>query len=153
MIASTVLGPFDKPMSEDDRVQALYELLRREVKVRVAGEGALPPVEVPEVIHGLLLQILKEMHEGKAVFVLPVSEDLTTQQAANVLGVSRPYFVKLLELGKLPYHLTGSHRRISLKDLKTYQQYRDRERHDALDRIAHEAELAGVYDKVLLPQE
>ncbi|HEY0795230.1 MAG TPA: excisionase family DNA-binding protein [Acidisarcina sp.] len=153
MITSTARAPFDKPVSEDARITALYELLRLEDKVIVTGEGELAPVEVPEVVHDLLLKILKGIQEGKAISILPVVEELTTQQAAGVLGVSRPYFVKLLESKKLPYHLTGSHRRVYLKDLMTYKQYRDRERHEALNRMAHESERAGVYDKVLLPQE
>jgi excisionase family DNA binding protein len=80
-------------------------------------------------------------------------QDLTTQQAAGMLGVSRPFFVKILESGKLPFHLTGTHRRVYLKDLLAYKQYRDNERHEALNRIAQEDERAGLYDKVLLPEE
>ena len=70
-----------------------------------------------------------------------------------MLGVSRPFFVKLLGSGKLPHYLTGTHRRVYLKDLLTYKQHRDRERHEALNRMAQEAEAAGLYDKVLLPEE
>lgn len=84
---------------------------------------------------------------------MPVMQDLTTQQAAELLGVSQPFFIKLLESGKLPHHLTGEHRRVYLKDLLAYKQHRDRERHEALNRMAQEAERLGLYDRVLLPEE
>ena len=80
-------------------------------------------------------------------------QDLTTQQAAALLGVSRPFFVKLLESGALPFHVTGTHRRVYLKDLSTYKEQRDRERRKALDQMAKETEELGLYDKVLLPDE
>ncbi len=82
---------------------------------------------------------------------MPVTQDLTTQRAADLLGISRPFFVKLPESGKLPFHLTGTHRRVYLKDLLAYKEHRDRERRDALDEMAREAEELGLYDKVLLP--
>ena len=80
-------------------------------------------------------------------------QDLTTQQAAALLGVSRQFFVKLLESGALPFHVTGTHRRVYLKDLLTYNEQRDRERRKALDQMAKETEELGLYDKVLLPDE
>lgn len=80
-------------------------------------------------------------------------QDLTTQQAAALLGVSRQFFVKLLESGALPFHVSGTHRRVYLKDLLTYKEQRDRERRKALDQMAKETEELGLYDKVLLPDE
>ena len=100
-----------------------------------------------------MLRILEGLQDGKAISIVPVMQDLTTQQAAGMLGVSRPFFVKILESGKLSFHLTGTHRRVYLKDLLAYKQYRDNERHEALNRIAQEDERAGLYDKVLLPEE
>lgn len=97
--------------------------------------------------------ILDGMQQGKTISIVPAMQDLTTQQAAALLGVSRPFFVKLLESGALPFHLTGTHRRVYLKDLLAYKEHRDRERHEALDQMAEEAEELGLYDKVLLPGE
>jgi excisionase family DNA binding protein len=57
------------------------------------------------------------MQQGKAISIVPVMQDLTTQQAATLLGVSRPFFVKLLESGAQPFYLTGTHRRVYLNDL------------------------------------
>jgi uncharacterized protein YbjQ (UPF0145 family) len=61
--------------------------------------------------------------------------------------------VKLLEAGKIAFHQAGTHRRVYLKDLLEYKQQRDRDRHEALDRMAQEADEAGLYDKVLLPDD
>jgi excisionase family DNA binding protein len=108
---------------------------------------------LPDAVYELLLRILDGMQQGKAISIVPVMQDLTTQRAAGLLGVSRPFFVKLLESGKIPFHLTGTHRRVYLKDLLAYKEQRDRERLDALDQMAREAEELGLYDKVLLPDE
>ena len=78
-------------------------------------------------------------------------QDLTTQEGANFLGVSRPFLVKLLETGNLRYHMTGTHRRVYLKYLMEYRLQRDREKMDAINQIVAFEEDAGLYDKVLLP--
>ena len=67
--------------------------------------------------------------------------------------MSRPFLVKLLEAGKIAFHQAGTHRRVYLKDLLEYKQQRDRDRHEALDRMGREAEADELYDKVLLPEE
>ena len=68
------------------------------------------------------------------------------------LGVSRPYLIKLLEAGDLPFHKAGSHRRVYLKDLVDYQKRRDAERKAALNRIAKEAFESGLYDRTSIPE-
>ena len=92
------------------------------------------------------------MQAGKAVSIVPEHQQLTTQRAANLLGVSRPLLVRLLEDGKLPFHMAGTHRRIYLNDLFAYQQRRDEERHDAMNRMARMEMDAGTYDKVALSE-
>lgn len=153
MAASSTLDPVSLPAAQEEQAHALHELLRREGKAHLVGKGGEPAVELPDAVYDLLLRILERMQEGKAISIVPVMQNLTTQQAAELLGVSRPFFVKLLESGSLPYHLTGTHRRVYLKDLLDYKQHRDQERHESLDRMAQEAERAGLYDKVLLPDQ
>ena len=68
-----------------------------------------------------------------------------------MLGVSRPFFVKLLETNQLPYYLAGTHRRVYLQDLLVYKQDRDQQRHEALNQMVREADEQGLYDQVLLP--
>ncbi len=71
------------------------------------------------------MNILGELAAGNAVQIVPVHAELTTQEAANILNVSRPYMVKLLEEGKLPHHKTGRHRRVLFSDLMEYKKKRD----------------------------
>ena len=92
------------------------------------------------------------MEAGKFVSVVAAHHELTTQDAANIVGVSRPFLVRLLEEDKLPFHRTGSHRRVYLSDLLDYKTKRDRARHEAIRRLAQEDAEAGVYDKVILPR-
>lgn len=152
-MATSTLDPVSLPASQEEQVHALHELLRREGRARLVGRGGEPAIELPDAVYELLLRILDGMQQGKAISIVPVMQDLTTQQAATLLGVSRPFFVKLLESGALSFHLTGTHRRVYLKDLLAYKEHRDRERREALDQMAKEAENLGLYDKVLLPDE
>jgi excisionase family DNA binding protein len=151
-MTTSVADPVFLPPSEKAQAHALHELLSREGRARLVGKGGEPAIELPDAVYGLLLRILARMQEGKAISIVPVMQDLTTQQAATLIGVSRPYFVRLLEAGKLPFHLTGTHRRVYLKDLMDYKQRRDHERHEALDRMAQEAERLGIYDQVVVPE-
>jgi excisionase family DNA binding protein len=91
------------------------------------------------------------MQLGRAIVLIPENQQLTTQRAADLLGVSRPHLIKLLDAGELPYHKAGSHRRIYLKDLIAYQKLRDAERKAALNRIAREAFESGLYDRTGIP--
>lgn len=152
-MASSIFDPVSLPASQEEQVHALHELLRREGRARLIGRGGEPAVELPDAVYELLLRILDGMQQGNAISIVPVMQNLTTQQAAALVGVSRPFFVKLLESGALPFHLTGTHRRVYLKDLLAYKEHRDRERREALDQMAKEAEDVGLYDKVLLPDE
>ena len=118
----------------------------------MAGEKGRK-LPLPGVVAGLLDEILKNMRAGKAVSIVPEHQQLATQRAAaNLLGVSRPFLVRLLEEGKLPFHMTGSHRRVYLKDLLAYKTRRDKERHDSNVRMARMAMEAGMYDRVVLPE-
>ncbi|MDZ8051169.1 MAG: helix-turn-helix domain-containing protein [Aulosira sp. ZfuVER01] len=82
---------------------------------------------------------------GQAVAVVPEERELTTQQAANFLNVSRPYLIKLLEQGEIPYIQVGSHRRVLFDDLKKYKQQRDTERQQGLKELTQFFEEEGLY--------
>jgi excisionase family DNA binding protein len=147
----SVLDPISIPISQQQQVRELQKLMQREGRASLVGKGGESALDLPDVVYSLLLRILQGMQEGKAIAIVPFMQDLTTQEAANFLGVSRPFFVKLLETGKLHYHMTGTHRRVYLKDLVDYRQHRDQDKMDAINRIAQFEEDAGLYDKVLLP--
>ncbi len=104
-------------------------------------------VELPTSALRLLVDILAELADGNAVKVVPVHAELTTQEAADMLNVSRPHLVKLLEKGGLPFHKTGKHRRVRFADLMQFKSQRDQASEDAMADLAKQAqELAMGYE-------
>jgi excisionase family DNA binding protein len=102
-------------------------------------------VPLPEEVYQLLAQVVEAMREGKVITLVPRTQRLTTQEAADFLGVSRPTLVKLLEEGKIPYDQPGRHRRIMFTDVLAYQQHQRADRRSALDRMTEDASEAGLY--------
>jgi excisionase family DNA binding protein len=94
------------------------------------------PVTLTPLISDVMLELLRHLAKGEAVTLVPMGEMLTTQQAADILNVSRPHLVKLLEKGDIPHSMTGRHRRIRADDLFAYKRARDERRSDALGELA-----------------
>ncbi|MFT4100493.1 MAG: helix-turn-helix domain-containing protein [Burkholderiaceae bacterium] len=101
-------------------------------------------VELPTAALRLLVDILAELAEGNAVKVVPIHAELTTQEAADMLNVSRPHLVKLLEDGALPFHRTGKHRRVRFADLMQFKALRDQASEDAMAALAKQAQELGM---------
>jgi excisionase family DNA binding protein len=102
-------------------------------------------VPLPEEVYRLVVEVVEAMREGKVITLVPRTQRLTTQEAADFLGVSRPTMVKLLEDGKIPYEQPGRHRRVLFTDLLAYTERQHAERRAALDRMTEEASEAGLY--------
>ena len=85
-------------------------------------------LKLPNSVYTLLRQLVSELAEGNAVTIVPVRHELTTQQAADILNVSRPFLIKLLEAGEIPFRKVGTHRRILFEDLMAYKRQRSEER-------------------------
>lgn len=99
---------------------------------------------LPKSVTALLVAIMTEMAKGNAVTLTPIHAELTTQEAANLLGVSRPFLIKLLDEGNLPFHRVGTHRRVRFTDLEAYRKRRESERRTALAKLAAQAQELGM---------
>ena len=150
MSASSINEPVAIPQTQEEQIAELRRLVQAGA-ARLAGPDGRQ-IELPDTVQDLLLKILKSLQAGKAVSIVAEHQELTTQRAANILGVSRPFLVRLLEEGHIPFHMVGSHRRIYLRDLLAYKHRRDSGQHEALDRLAKAELEAGTYDKVFLPE-
>jgi excisionase family DNA binding protein len=147
---SILSDPISIPETQEAQIRDLRRLIQRG-NAKLVGPGG-QEIAIPEPVHDLLLIILKNLQVGKAVSIVPEHQQLTTQRAANILGVSRPFLVRLLEIGDMPFHMVGSHRRIYLRDLLDYKRRRDAARHQAINNMARAEMEAGTYDKVVLPE-
>ena len=99
---------------------------------------------LPKLVTPLLIKILTEMAQGNAVTLIPLHAELTTQEAANLLNVSRPFLNKMLDRGELKFHKVGTHRRIKFSDLEDYRQDRERKRASDMEALAEQAQELGL---------
>jgi excisionase family DNA binding protein len=135
----------------DEQVAQVYDFLQAQERT---GHGPLKPryflagstlgdrVELPAEVYAVLRQVVEALRQGLAVTVAPRTLTLTTQQAADLLGVSRPTVVKLLDEGKIPFERVGTHRRVLLPDLLAYREQRRAEQYAVL-----EATSVGIDDE------
>jgi excisionase family DNA binding protein len=129
--------------------------LREYDEVRAETQGVAKLVtpegeehELPHSVYDVLVDVLHQVLVlGNTVKVMSVDAELTTQQAADLLNVSRPFLIKLLEKGDLEYRKVGTHRRIRLEDLLVYRYQRDADRRRLLDEITSESQALGLYDE------
>lgn len=99
---------------------------------------------LPKAVTQLLSHLLTEMGQGNAVTMIPIHAELTTQEAADFLNVSRPYLVRLLKEQKIPHHMVGTHRRVRFADLMAYKAQFDEQRRSTMDELAAQSQSLGM---------
>jgi excisionase family DNA binding protein len=113
--------------------------------LEVLGETGDDALVIPRATAIMFAQILELLGQGRGVQIMPKEAELTTQQAAEALNVSRPYLIGLLESGKIPYRKVGRHRRITFEALMEYKRHDDLERRAAADDLVKLSEDLGLY--------
>lgn len=114
------------------------------VSVQTAGDPNEVTISLPREAIELFVEVLDQMANGNAVTVVPVHAELTTHQAAEILNVSRPYLIGLLDAGKIPFRMVGTHRRVRVTDLLAYKQQDDARRDAALAELTRQAQDLGL---------
>ena len=127
-----------------EKLQDVERLLLRG-RVKLTGPKG-ENMSIPEPLYSLLKVAVRDLTHGRTLMLIPEEKQLTTQQAAELLGVSRPFLIRLLNAGEMPFSLVGRHRRIKLSDVIGYSK-RKTDRKAALDKMARDAYEAGLYDR------
>lgn len=142
MIAHRQLPPSDQDAAiarVSGQLLSRYARRQRPLTLRVQ-EAEQEPIELPAGAVVLLMNILEAMAAGRGVTIIPENAELTTFEAADVLKVSRPYLIKLLDEGAIPFRRVGKHRRIRMEDMMAYKARDDRERDAVMDQLVREAQ-------------
>lgn len=142
----TVLRPAsseeDRFIELRDQLHALFGEAKKPYLLSPDGER----IDIPESAFEALRIVIDAMADGRSITLVPHDKELTTQEAGDILHVSRPHLIKLLDRGDLPFHRVGTHRRIRVDDVLAYRDRRDAERSAALDELTKlSEELPGGY--------
>lgn len=134
------------PMRDDDQkeVLELYRKIRRSRAKLVGPDGRTQ--NLPDTLYNFLVELISHLLAGNSVSVIQSDAQLTTVEAANMLGVSRAFLIKLLERGEIAHHMVGTHRRIYVRDLLAYKSKRDQKRRQTLRDLAKSEYAEGLYD-------
>ena len=123
--------------TESSRILSALAEVGDEFRVQLEGGVTL---RLPSAVKTLLTHLLTEMSRGNAVTIIPIHAELTTQEAATFLNVSRPHLICLLKKGQIPFHMTGTHRKIKFADITAYKERRAKESEAAMAELAKQAQ-------------
>ena len=135
---------FAIPADDRREIEEIYEKLKGRSAQLIGPDGETR--HLPNSVHGFLVDVLNAISVDDSLLIIPNNSKLTTVQAAKILGVSRQFFVDLLETGQIPFHKVGTHRRVYAKDLFRYKVKRDGVRRQAIRDMAAAEVQAGTYD-------
>lgn len=155
--------PLELALEHPDKLLASQAALAAQALSELAGQGKkkkgsskkvvleardearhVARAEIPIEIFRLFVRMLSEVAQGRAVALMPLGKELTTQQAAELLNVSRPHVIQLLENGLLPFRKVGTHRRVRFDDVLQFKAKDDARRKAIADELTREAEEAGL---------
>ncbi len=111
-----------------------------EVRITLQGEDIMIPEKA--LIH--LIEVLSNMSDGKSVDIVAEDAELSTQKAADILNVSRPFIIKLLEQGRIPFKKVGKHRRILLHDVLRVKEQQNKVRESQLEKLVKDSQILGL---------
>jgi len=147
------MTPISTPKSQQASVMALSKRLgevphtdKRKIAACIVIDKHSEPTPIPESVFYLLERVVELLARGDAVTVVPVGKELTTQQAADILNISRQFLIRLLDEGKLLHSKTGKHRRLKIEDVLAFKAKRSKERKAGLRKLSEMTQEFGGYD-------
>ena len=143
-VQSLIIQP-PKNLAEQQEITELQSSVTSTDKIVIMTSDGQQK-QVPLVVTQALIEMLNILSKGDSITLIPMDKELTTQQSADILNVSRPYFIKLLENGEIPFRKTGTHRKILMKDLIEYREKRNAIKKAKLSELAEISQELGLYD-------
>ena len=131
---------------DQHEIQDIYEKLRT-AEAKLVGPDGKTQV-LPNTLYSFLCRLLADLKAGHSVTILQSNADLTTVEAAKLLGVSRQFLIGLLQKSEIPYHMVGTHRRLYAREVLAYKSKRDTARRKTLDDLARAEYEQGTYERV-----
>ncbi len=137
-------NPIVADAAERRKLKEIEEIFAGAQARLVGSDGT--SLEIPEPLYEVLVEAARALRQGKAVSIVPTSHELTTQQAAELLNVSRPHLISLLERGDIPFTKVGTHRRVRFQDILEYRTKRSALRRKVLAELTTDAQDLGIYE-------
>jgi excisionase family DNA binding protein len=135
--------PIAAPNTDREALRGVEAMIQSGLELRVsAGDRS---IELPDALRLVLEQAAHELVRGNRVSLLPLGRMLTTRQAAEMLNISRPFLIQLLEREEIPFEMVGTHRRVAIEDVLRYRAQRSERRREVLRALSEEADELGFY--------